>query len=200
MAQLILASSSPFRRQLLEKLGLKFECDSPEIDESPLVDEAPRDLVARLALEKAKAVKTRHPDSLIIASDQVAVLEGAILGKPETHENAVQQLRNASGKQVRFLTSLVLLNATNDNYQLEVVPFDVIFRSLTDNQIENYLRREQPYNCAGAFKSEGLGITLFERLSGDDPKTLIGLPLIVLRHARKRESGHPRTIGFPPKL
>jgi len=178
--QLVLASSSSFRRELLEKLGLKFICDSPDVDESPRTNETPQQLVARLAQEKAKAVATRHPDALIIASDQCAVLDDNILGKPDNHQAAVQQLKAASGKKVQFLTSLVLLNSNTGNLQIEVCPFFVYFRTLTNTEIEGYLNKEQPYNCAGSFKSEGLGITLFKRLNGEDPNTLIGLPLIRL--------------------
>lgn len=178
--QLILASSSPYRRELLRKLGLDFACVAPDIDETPHANEAPEHLVARLALEKARAVARCNRDALIIASDQVALLDGRILGKPGNHAAARQQLAAASGNTVLFLTSLVLLDSATDQYQHEVVPFSVHFRSLTEDEIEGYLNKEQPYNCAGAFKSEGLGITLFERLEGDDPNTLIGLPLIQL--------------------
>jgi len=178
--QLVLASSSPFRRELLEKLGLKFSCDSPDIDETAQTNETPQQLVARLAQEKAKVVAARHPDALIIASDQCAVLDGNILGKPGNHQAAVQQLQAASGKKVQFLTSLALLNAKTGNLQIDVCPFAVYFRTLTYSEIESYLNKEKPYNCAGSFKSEGLGITLFQRLEGDDPNTLIGLPLIRL--------------------
>jgi len=178
--QLVLASSSPFRRELLEKLELKFSCDSPDIDETAQPHETPQQLVARLAQEKAKAVAARHPNALVIASDQCAILDGDILGKPGDHQTAVQQLQAASGKKVLFLTSLALLNANTGNLQVEVCPFAVYFRKLSSAEIESYLNKEQPYNCAGSFKSEGLGITLFQRLEGEDPNTLIGLPLIRL--------------------
>ncbi|WP_432695104.1 Maf family protein [Marinobacterium sp. YM272] len=177
---LVLASGSAYRRTLLDKLGLDFSCDSPDIDESPRKGESPEDLVARLALEKARAVASRHPDALIIGSDQLATLEGNVMGKPHVYDRARKQLRHASGNTVRFLTGLCLYDAVNDQHQLEVVPFDVQFRQLTDQQIDAYLKREQPYDCAGSFKSEGLGIALFERLLGDDPNTLVGLPLIRL--------------------
>ncbi len=177
---IVLGSSSPYRRALLQKLGLEFQCASPDIDETPHPGEAPEDLVARLAREKAVAIAQRHPRALIIASDQVALLEGEILGKPGGHEEATRQLRNCSGKVVTFLTSLALLNSASQTMQLEVVPYSVHFRQLGETQIEHYLRAEQPYNCAGSFKSEGLGIALFEKLEGDDPNTLIGLPLIRL--------------------
>lgn len=177
---LILASGSAYRRALLNKLGLDFDCDSPDIDESPRLGEEPESLVARLAQEKARAVAIRHPEALIIGSDQLATLEGKVMGKPHTHDRATEQLSQASGKRVRFLTGLCLYDAKDGSFQCEVVPFDVQFRELSDSQIEGYLRAEQPYDCAGSFKSEGLGIALFERLIGDDPNTLVGLPLIRL--------------------
>jgi septum formation protein len=180
MQQLVLGSTSPFRRQLLEKLGLPFDTAAPETDETPLEDESPEQLVARLAEAKARAVAHQYPAALIIGSDQVAVNDGNILGKPHTHEKAMGQLRNASGKHVRFLTGLCLYNAATDHAQVEVVPFDVVFRDLSDEMIDNYLKAEQPFNCAGSFKSEALGIALFEKLEGEDPNTLIGLPLIRL--------------------
>ncbi len=185
---IVLASSSPYRAELLAKLGLEFETTSPDVDESPHPGESPEELVARLAQAKAEAVAAHHPDALIIASDQVAVLDGAILGKPGNHSNACRQLKAASGRRVTFLTSLALLNSHSGEIQREVVPFSVHFRPLTEQQIENYLNIEQPYHCAGSFKSEGLGIALFEKLEGDDPNTLIGLPLIRLIKMLERES------------
>jgi MAF protein len=187
MQQLVLGSTSPFRRQLLEKLGLPFDTASPETDETPLDGETPEQLVARLAEAKARAVASQHPGALIIGSDQVAVNEGEILGKPHTHDKAMTQLRNASGKHIRFLTGLCLYNAATDHAQVEVVPFDVVFRDLTDEMIDNYLKAEQPYNCAGSFKSEAMGIALFEKLEGEDPNTLIGLPLIRLVRMLEQE-------------
>ncbi len=184
---LILASSSPYRAELLAKLGLGFISVSPDIDETPLPDEAPDTLVARLAKAKAEAVASTHPHALIIASDQVAVLNDTILGKPGNHQNAFQQLKSASGNKVTFLTSLALMNSDRQRIQLAVIPFNVYFKPLTPSQIENYLNAEQPYQCAGAFKSEGLGISLFEKLEGDDPNTLIGLPLIQLIKMLERE-------------
>ena len=178
--KLFLASTSPFRREILSKLSLPFETQAPEIDETPLPNESPEQLVERLSIAKAKAVAEKLTKGLVIGSDQVAVIDGEILGKPGNHDNAVEQLQNASGKTVTFLTGLCLYNAATHNMQVEVVPFKVVFRQLTTEQIESYLQKEQPYNCAGSFKSEGLGITLFERLEGDDPNTLIGLPLIRL--------------------
>jgi len=180
MARLVLGSSSPFRKALLEKLDLSFDCDSPDIDETPLKNEHPRDMVVRLAKEKANAIAERHPQAIIIASDQCATLDGQIIGKPGNHDAAVEQLTNASGRAVTFYTSLCVYNAGTNQYQETVEPFYVYFRELSESQIENYLKKEEPYNCAGSFKSEGLGISLFERLEGNDPNTLIGLPLIQL--------------------
>jgi MAF protein len=187
MRNLILASSSPFRRQILDKLQLKYACISPDIDESPIANETPENLVARLAIEKAQKVAKTEPDSLIIGSDQVAVLGNEILGKPHTHENAVKQLQKLSGHTVTFLTGLALINSKSGKVQSETVPFKVVFRTLTDEMIEHYLHAEQPYNCAGSFKSEALGIVLFERLEGEDPNTLIGLPLIRLVRMLEKE-------------
>jgi len=185
---LILASTSPFRKALLEKLQVPFETASPHIDESARPDEAPAQLVTRLAEEKAKAVANNYPDALIIGSDQVAVIDDEIMGKPGNHANAIAQLSRASGKRVTFLTSLCLYNSKSQRSQVEVVPFSVVFRELSQTQIEHYLQREQPYNCAGSFKSEGLGIALFERLEGDDPNSLIGLPLIRLIRMLENEA------------
>jgi septum formation protein len=180
MSRIVLGSSSPFRKALLEKLDLSFDCDSPDIDETPLKDELPKAMVARLAKEKADAIAQRHPQSVIIASDQCATLDGKIIGKPGNHKAAMAQLVAASGRTVTFYTSLCVFNAGTNQYQEVVEPFYVYFRELNETQIDNYLKKEQPYNCAGSFKSEGLGISLFERLEGNDPNTLIGLPLIQL--------------------
>lgn len=187
MANLILASTSPFRKAILEKLGIAFETRSPHVDETPQNSESPQQLVERLSIAKAKAVAETLDDGLVIGSDQVAVIDGEILGKPGNHENAIKQLQFASGKTVTFLTGLCLYNAGSNLYQVEVVPFKVVFRELTDQQINNYLTKEQPYNCAGSFKSEALGITLFEKLEGEDPNTLIGLPLIRLVRMLEQE-------------
>lgn len=180
MQQLILGSSSPFRAELLNKLNLSFIQVSPDIDETPLADETPAKLVERLATQKALEIAKTHPEGLIIGSDQVAVIEKTILGKPGNHQNAMTQLKQASGKDVTFLTGLALYNAKNQHMQSLVEPFTVHFRDLSDNQIDFYLKKEQPYQCAGSFKSEGFGISLFSKLVGDDPNTLIGLPLIRL--------------------
>ena len=177
---LVLASTSPFRQQILRKLNIDFVVDSPEISEAALENETPMELVKRLSKLKAMAVANHHPQALIIGSDQVAVLGSEILGKPHSHENAVKQLTAASGKRVEFLTGLCLYNSATQKTQVACVPFVVHFRQLNDEQIERYLTHDQPYNCAGSFKSEGLGISLFEKMEGDDPNALIGLPLIEL--------------------
>jgi septum formation protein len=176
---LVLASTSPFRRELLQRLGIPFTTAAPAVDELPLPGETPAQLVQRLSESKARAVGKTHA-GLIIGSDQVATTGQDILGKPGSHERAVQQLQQLAGKTVTFHTGLCLLDTTKDTAQVDVVPFSVEFRQLDTTQIERYLRREQPYNCAGSFKSEALGITLFTRMRGDDPTALIGLPLIRL--------------------
>ena len=150
------------------------------MDETARPGELPQALVERLAIAKAQAVAAKHPQALIIGSDQVAVHAGEIVGKPLTHERAVAQLKIASGKTVTLYTGLALINSATGRVQSEVVPYRVLFRSLSDAQIENYLRKEQPYHCAGSVKSEGLGVALLERFEGEDPATLIGLPLIRL--------------------
>lgn len=177
---LVLASTSPYRKALLERLGLAFGTLSPAVDESPLAGETPEHLVRRLAEAKARAGAARFPDALIIGSDQVAVCDATVLGKPGDHASAVEQLASLSGRRVNFLTGLCLYDARSDRARVDMVSFEVVFRELAAGQIERYLRREQPYNCAGSFKSEGLGISLFEALHGDDPNALIGLPLIRL--------------------
>jgi septum formation protein len=178
--KLILASSSPYRRELLARLKIPFTALSPDIDESARPNETPPQLVGRLAAEKARKIATAHPDALVIGSDQVAVYDGVVVGKPRDHAEAMIQLKRASGKSVVLYTGLVLLNAKTGGMQAEVIPYHIQFRSLSDAQIDNYLRAEQPYNCAGSVKSEGLGIALLEKFEGDDPNTLIGLPLIRL--------------------
>ncbi len=177
---LVLGSTSPFRKELLERFRLNFNVDSPDIDETPLDDETPENYVLRLSLEKAKAVAKRQPNSLIIASDQCSILNGIIRGKPGNHGNAVKQLTESSGQCVSFLTGLCLYDSSDDSYQLDLVPYYVDFRNLSQTEIEAYLRAEEPYFCAGSFKSEGLGVTLFKSMRGDDPTALIGLPLIRL--------------------
>ncbi|MBA8268020.1 Maf family protein [Escherichia fergusonii] len=191
MYGLILASTSPWRRALLDKLAVTFECAAPEVDETPLPGESPRHLVLRLAQAKAQSLAERYPAHLIIGSDQVCVLDGEITGKPLSEENARLQLRKASGNIVTFYTGLVLYNSATGNLQTEVEPFDVHFRHLSDAEIDNYVRKEHPLQCAGSFKSEGLGIALFERLEGRDPNTLVGLPLIALCQMLRREGNNP---------
>jgi MAF protein len=177
---IVLASTSPFRKELLQRLGLSFATDSPEIDESSQPGETPDVLVSRLSLEKAQAVATRHPNCLVIGSDQVACNEGRILGKPGNRENAITQLTEAAGKKITFFTGLTLLDTRDGSHQTLCEPFHVHFRALNREQIERYVDAETPFNCAGSFKSEGLGISLFNKLEGDDPNALIGLPLIRL--------------------
>ena len=177
---LVLGSTSPFRKELLKRFNLEFIVDSPDIDETPLKNETPEAYVRRLSLEKAQAVAKKHANALIIASDQCSVLNGVIRGKPGNHENATKQLGESSGQRVSFLTGLCLYNTSDNSYQLDLVPFHVDFRALSAKEIESYLLAEKPYSCAGSFKSEGLGITLFKRLQGDDPTSLVGLPLIRL--------------------
>jgi septum formation protein len=176
---LILASTSPYRRQLLERLQLPFSVVSPKVDESPLPGETPRELVLRLSERKARAVASNH-QGLIIGSDQAAVLNGEILGKPGNRPNALSQLQKCSGHSVIFHTGLCLLDVGNKKAQLDNVLYEVKFRVLTSEQIERYVDSEQPFDCAGSFKAESLGISLFEYMRGDDPTSLIGLPLIRL--------------------
>lgn len=177
---IILASTSPFRQQILEKICTSFQCKDPQIDELPMPGETAPQLVKRLAQAKARAVATQCQDHLIIGGDQVAVIDGQIIGKPHTFENALSQLQRASGKIITFYTGLCLYNSGTDSMQVVVEPFNVHFRQLNDAMISHYLHKETPYNCAGSFKSEGLGIALFSHLEGKDPNTLIGLPLITL--------------------
>ena len=189
--KLVLASTSPFRKQLLDRLHLPYDTDSPDVDESPIAGESIDAMVMRLAEAKARAVAERHPDSLIIGSDQSAVLNDRVLTKPGGFDIAFQQLREASGQKIVFHTGLCLLNTRSDQAQIASVPYTVVFRQLGDTQIRHYLEKEQPYNCAGSFKSEALGIALFERFEGEDPNALIGLPLIRLVDMLNRE-------GMPP--
>jgi septum formation protein len=178
--KLILASSSIYRRELLERLNLPFSVVVPNVDETPLPGETPEETALRLAQAKARKVGHDHPNALIIGCDQVATLDGQQLGKPLTHDNAVRQLSMMRGRIVLFHSALCLYNASTGNMQAEDVIYEVKFRQLSDSQIENYLRLEQPYHCAGSAKSEGLGISLIEYMHGDDPNALIGLPLIAL--------------------
>ncbi|MEE9254704.1 MAG: Maf family protein [Pseudomonadales bacterium] len=178
--ELILASSSRYRRELLERLGMSFIQQAPDVDETPRAGEPAPELVERLAIAKATAVAEAHPEALIIGSDQVCVLGDSILGKPGTRTNAIRQLESASGHEVLFFTGLCVLNGRTGVPQCVVEPFRVHFRTLTRAQIEGYVDKERPYASAGSFHSEGLGIALVERLEGDDPSALVGLPLIQL--------------------
>lgn len=178
--QLVLGSSSICRQEQLRRLQIPFEIASPSIDETPFAGETPEITALRLSQEKARAVAATYTDALIIGADQVAVLEDMQLGKPLNHANAVKQLQLMRGKEVVFYSALSLFNSRNNQIQTRVVPCHVKFRSLSDQQIENYLNKEKPYHCAGSAKSEGLGIVLIERMTGDDPNALVGLPLIAL--------------------
>ena len=177
---IILASTSPYRRRLLERLQLSFSCISPEVEEISLSGEMPAAMAKRLALLKAQSVAERYPDAVVIGSDQVAFIEGSILGKPGSFDRAKAQLRSCSGRAVQFYTAVAVVCLDRGLERLHVEPFNVRLRVLNDIQISNYLRREQPYDCAGSFKIEGLGIALFESLTGNDPTSLEGLPLIKL--------------------
>jgi len=178
--KLVLASSSPFRKAILEKLQLAFETASPDIDETPLQNESVEEMVKRLSKAKAIALSASYPDSLIIGSDQSAMLNGNVLHKPGSYEVAFKQLKEASGQAITFYTGLCLYNSKTQQAETICEPYIVEFRVLTDTEIKNYLLKEEPYNCAGSFKSEALGISLFSAMRGDDPNTLIGLPLIQL--------------------
>lgn len=181
---LLLASSSIYRRELLTRLQLPFICHSPDIDESPLPNETPRALVERLAVSKARALAQSYPEHIIIGSDQVAVLDQQIIGKPLHAEGAFKQLRAASGRSVTFLTALAIIDtrktSNTPREQVDCVPFTVHFRTLSDAQILRYIDKEQPFDCAGSFKSEGLGVSLFQATEGTDATSLVGLPLIRL--------------------
>ena len=175
---LVLGSSSRYRRELLERLRIPFTTASPDVDEAPVPGEAPRALALRLALQKAKAVAALHPQSIVIGSDQVADLAGEPLGKPGDHARATAQLRRMSGQTVVFQTALAVVCAATAFEAVDIAPVHVRFRSLSDDEIERYLRAEQPYDCAGSAKSEGLGIAMLDSIDSDDPTALIGLPLI----------------------
>jgi septum formation protein len=189
--RLILASSSPYRRELLARLRLPFACAAPGVDEDPLPGEAPAALAQRLALSKAQAVAARDTDAVVIGSDQVAELDGVALGKPGTHERAVQQLHAMRGRDVRFHTAVAVVCRARGFAQQTLVTVRVHFRHLEDDEIESYLRLEQPYDCAGSAKCEALGIALVDAIESDDPTALIGLPLI-------RTSAMLRAAGLDP--
>ncbi|WIO75471.1 nucleoside triphosphate pyrophosphatase [Porticoccaceae bacterium LTM1] len=180
MTTLVLASSSPYRKSLLDRLSIPYTCQSPEIDESPKRNETPLELVRRLSREKAAALQATHPNHLIIGSDQVAELNGQIITKPGCFENARLQLKEQSGNSVRFHTGLCVLNSSNGESETDVVTTTASFRTLSDSEIERYLYKEEPFDCAGSFKCEQLGISLLESMLGPDPTALIGLPLIRL--------------------
>ena len=198
---IILASSSAYRRQLLSPLIPSLTCVAPDIDESIKAGESADNYVSRLALEKAKAVapiiKQEQTNALVIGSDQCAVLKGKIISKPGNHEKAIAQLKSSSGKCVTFYTGLCVINAKNNSQQVSCETFQVTFRKLSEKQIISYLDKDQPYDCAGSFKAEGLGITLFEKMQGDDPNTLIGLPLIKLTSMLQAEGFDPITSNSP---
>ena len=175
---LILGSTSRYRHELLSRLGVPFEAIAPQVDETPDPGESPSGLALRLALAKARDVARRYPGAVVIGSDQVADLDGEPLGKPGTHERAVEQLRRMSGKTVVFQTALAVVCVDTGFEQSDIAPVRVVFRTLGEDEIEHYLRTEQPYDCAGSAKSEGLGIALLERIDNDDPTALVGLPLI----------------------
>jgi septum formation protein len=187
---LILASTSVYRCELLKRQQIPFITANPDVDETPLPDETARATSLRLSQRKALAVATSYPDALIIGSDQVALLEDQQLGKPLNHDNAVKQLQAMRGKTTCFYTALTLLNSRTGRMQTEVAENHVTLRELTDDEIEGYLTKEQPYNCAGSAKSEGMGIALMSRMSGDDPNALIGLPLILLTRMLRSENVH----------
>lgn len=178
--QLILGSTSPARKKLLERLQIPFQVIAPEVEELQLPNEAAIDMACRLAIAKAQAVAKKVSDGLIIGCDQVICLDNKIFGKPKDHQDAVSQLSQSSGKHVISWTALCLLNATTQRMQITVERYDVYFRPLTPQMIENYLQADQPYHCAGSIKAESLGVVLFDRFAGDDPTALIGLPLIKL--------------------
>lgn len=180
MIRLVLASSSPYRKSVLAKLGIDFTVESPGVDESIHNGESPEQLVQRLAQDKARAVLEEYPRALIVGCDQVAVLNGQIIGKPGNRDNAIEQLSAESGQRVEFFIGLCLFNSETGNLQLSCENFAVLFRTLSQQQIEYYVDKDQPYHCAGSFRSEGLGMALFTKLIGDDYNTLLGLPLIKL--------------------
>jgi MAF protein len=195
---LLLASSSPYRKLLLERLGLPFSCANPDIDETPVQGESGEALAIRLAETKARALANRFPGHWIIGSDQVACLpDGSLLSKPGNHDRARRQLRQSSGQRVLFLTGLALLDSDSGKLVSLCEPYNVEFRTLTAEEIEAYLMREQPYDCAGSFKMEGLGITLFDALEGRDPNSLVGLPLIALNDMLRRWGRNPLLANRP---
>ncbi|MBT0571371.1 septum formation inhibitor Maf [Curvibacter sp. CHRR-16] len=192
----VLGSTSVYRRALLERLRIPFSVAAPHVDETPLPGEAPQALAQRLALAKAQAVAAQHPHAVVIGSDQVADLNGEPLGKPGTHERAVEQLRRMRGQTVIFQTALAVVCQATGFCQQDIAQVKVVFRDLSDAEIEFYLRTETPYDCAGSAKSEGLGISLLERIDNDDPTALVGLPLIRTCHLL-RAAGVPLLSPTP---
>ena len=185
--KLVLASTSVYRRELLQRFGLPFDIARPDLDESPLPEETPWATAERLAVEKARAVASQFDNALIIGSDQVAYMDGARFGKPGTVERAIAQLKSMSGRSVIFHTALAVLNTRTGHVQVDAVPTEVRFRTLSDEEIVRYVDKERPLDCAGSAKSEGLGITLLDALRGDDPNALVGLPLIALARMLRNE-------------
>lgn len=191
MPPLILGSTSRYRRELLSRLRLRFDCVAPQVDETPLPGERPADLALRLAAEKARDVARRHPGAVVIGSDQVADLDGEPIGKPGSHDRAMDQLTRMSGRTVIFQTAVAVVRADAGFERSELAPVRVTFRSLTRDEIERFLRLEEPYDCAGSAKSETLGIALLAAIDSDDPTALVGLPLI-------RTCGLLRAAGLDP--
>ena len=189
--RLVLASSSTYRGSLLQRLGLPFDSVSPDIDEAPHPGETPAALARRLAESKARAVAERYQRHLIIGSDQVANLHGESLGKPGSRTRNIEQLRRCAGQTVTFATGLCVLNSESDSIQLDVIDYAVQFLPLTQEQVARYVDREHPFDCAGGFKSEGLGVSLFREMSGTDPSALVGLPLIKLCEMLRNEGLDP---------
>lgn len=178
--RIILASSSPYRRMLLQRLAIEFDCEAPDVDESPEVGESPETYVQRVSVMKARVVANLHQNSIVIGSDQTLLYKQDVIGKPGNHEQAKKQLAMLSGQKVTFYTGLSVINSTTNRVQSDCIGFTVYFRELNNQEIENYLDKEKPYDCAGSFKSESLGISLVSKMQGDDPTALIGLPLIRL--------------------
>ncbi len=180
MKHIILASSSQYRKVLLSRLGLPFECISSNIDETKLIDEMPSNLVKRLSIGKAQVIANANPESVVIGSDQIAIFENQIIGKPGNHKTALTQLNAFSGKEIQFLTGVAVLRQLDNREEFAISEVNVRFKSLSDSQIKKYLRKDKPYDCAGSFKVESLGISLFDFVKSDDPTSLEGLPLILL--------------------
>ncbi len=186
LPRLVLASTSPYRRQLLERLGVRFTVAAPDVDESPLAGEVPIDLVNRLARAKADVIARRHPNSVVIGSDQIALFGKEVIGKPGNPDRCIEQLKRLSGQRLVFHTAVHVIHTDTGSNESHLDVTTVYFRKLTDQEIERYVARERPVNCAGGFKAESLGIALFDRIESNDPTALIGLPLIWLSGALRR--------------